>query len=74
MSESIEENRSIVGKILGIRQEEYIRLDSYSNCIQFSIDHFLKRYTEEIEYVVTRNLGKTEYFIGLRGEGLGVRV
>lgn len=36
--------------------------------------YFAEPYEELIEFMVSENRGKKEYFIGLRGEGLGIKI
>lgn len=47
---------------------------SCSSFIQFFRDKFLDNYPETLEFIVNEHRGRKEYFIGLRGEGLGLRV
>jgi hypothetical protein len=36
--------------------------------------YFAEPYEELIEFMVSENRGKKEYFIGLRGDGLGIKI
>jgi hypothetical protein len=47
---------------------------SFKNCIQFFIDHFLNPFPHVFEFIVGENRGKKEYFFGIKGEGLGIKI
>ena len=59
---------------MGLQGEVAEQVYSHRNCVQFFIDRFANPYPNHFEYFVRELKGKKEYFIGLRQEGLGVKI
>ena len=69
-----ETNLHCIAKILNLDKNGPKVLFSHRNCIQFFEDYFLGVFPDLFEFLISENRNKKEYFIGLRGEGLGVKI
>jgi transcription elongation factor GreA-like protein len=68
-------NLNTAAAILECDKEDERELFAHKNFIQFFREKFDGPYPEHFEYFVNEGKGqKKEYFIGLRGEGLGVKI
>lgn len=67
-------NLATIARVLDLDKNGPKLLASHSNCIQYFQDYFLAAYPEVFEFLVSESRGRKEYFFGLRGEGLGIRI
>lgn len=67
-------NINCVSNILNLDRNGPKVLSSSKNCIQFIQDYFVGSYPEIFQFIISQTKGKREYFVGLRGEGLGVKI
>jgi hypothetical protein len=67
-------NLATIARVLDLDKNGPKALTSHSNCVQYFQDYFLSAYPEVFEFLVSESRGRKEYFFGLRGEGLGIRI
>lgn len=72
-SKNEKQNLNTISKILKLDKNAQ-KLYSYRHFLSFFEENFYKVYPNVFELNITGNNGKKQYFMGLKGEGLGIKI
>jgi hypothetical protein len=68
------DNLACITRILNLDRKGSEVLANHRHCLEFLEQYFAFRYEHIFEFMINENKGRKEYFFGLRGEGLGIKI